>query len=165
MNSDWTNCERCGLSGLRHMVVRSIGPTPARVLLIGEAPGKVEDIFGEPFVGPSGRLLRQAIGAEVVKLVHITNLLGCRPCDTAGGPNRKPTREEVWACWPRLEEIHRQVQPEQVICLGEEAFKYCKAAFGGVMKIYHPAFILRGGGTGSAYYPEWKQLLREVLNV
>ena len=93
-------CTRCALAATRQRVVLGSGPTPARLLVVGEAPGRNEDEGGEPFIGRSGQLLTRLIAEEVGlsrEEYFITNVVKCRPPN-----NRPPRREEITACAPWL---------------------------------------------------------------
>ena len=151
-------CTRCDLSITRQRVVIGAGPTPARLLVVGEAPGRSEDEGGEPFTGRSGQLLTRLI-AEEVGLTRdqyfITNVVKCRP-----PTNRPPRREEIAACAPWLE-IQLALQGANVVlCVGNTAARAVLGLRDGVstthgrpvalgsavgVATYHPAAALRGG--------------------
>lgn len=138
---------------MRKNIVFGRGSIPADILFVGEGPGGAEDMLGEPFVGPSGRLLKQAMelavrfaGLEKAPSHFITNVIGCRATD-AEGDNRAPTQEEAWACWPRLNRTFNDVHPRRVVLLGKEAARNCKKAWPDARILPHPAFLLRLGGT------------------
>lgn len=161
-------CKRCHLSAHRRNVVMGRGKIPADILFIGEAPGKVEDIRGEAFVGPSGKLLNILIKEawELAALDHlsfpayyITNTIGCRPCDRLGGENREPTEEEILACQPRLEHVVRLVKPKVIIFIGKFSKRYYGKRFAEHFDIYHPAYLLRGGGRA---HPEYISTIRKL---
>lgn len=163
-------CTECGLHRYRRQEVVGRGAIPAEILFIGESPGKSEDLRGEPFVGPSGRILSSAIrdaakiaGLERAPKHYITNTVRCRPTNTKGGPNRQPTEEEAWACWPKLREMWQRVRPQRVIFLGKIPERYCKKAMRGGIYMYHPSYILRSGGKRSSAYREFVRTLVEVF--
>lgn len=93
-------CRRCGLCEGRTQVVAGKGPRPAKLVIVGEAPGAEEDRLGAPFVGRAGALLDRALAAAGVSRdqVFITNVVKCRP-----PKNRKPLPAERAACRPFLE--------------------------------------------------------------
>ncbi len=94
-------CTRCALAATRTHVVVGSGALDARLLVIGEAPGRDEDEQGAPFVGRSGQLLFRLIAQEVGLAredCYVTNTLKCRPPG-----NRVPTGDELAACRPWLE--------------------------------------------------------------
>jgi uracil-DNA glycosylase len=94
-------CERCDLCQGRANVVGPSGELGSRLVFVGEAPGATEDRTGKPFVGKAGKMLDRLLGENGLprKDIMITNAVKCRPPD-----NRRPTREEVTACRPYLEE-------------------------------------------------------------
>ena len=162
------NCQRCNLAKHRTKQVVGRGYIPADALFIGEGPGTSEDTLGIPFVGPSGRLLDEAIQDTqafhvTVPRYYITNTVQCRPCDSKDGPNRQPTSEEAWQCWSNLEAIHRKVKPKEIIYLGKVAEKFCKKAWPHGVLFYHPAYLLRRGGTGTPLYFGFVRDLAEVF--
>jgi uracil-DNA glycosylase len=93
-------CQLCDLSLNRINAVAGEGPCPVEIMLVGEAPGREEDLTGRPFVGRAGRLLDAALTEAGLKRseVFITSVIKCRPPD-----NRKPKRYEIEACHPYLE--------------------------------------------------------------
>lgn len=171
----WADCQRCGLHRTRRRVVQMRGAEPADVLMVGEAPGRSEDVTGRPFVGPSGRildaLLRKAhelAGAARTARVAITNVVACRPCDSLQGPNREPTAEEAFACGQRLQEDARRAGARRVVLIGKVAERYCRSQFPGAATIVHPAFILRTGGESSSWFARAARdlsiVVKEVLD-
>ena len=99
---DWENlektchsCTNCGLCEKRHNVVFGVGPRTADVMFIGEGPGEQEDLQGEPFVGPAGKLLDDML--SIIDLsrenCYIANIVKCRPPG-----NRDPLETEQDAC-------------------------------------------------------------------
>lgn len=163
--TDWLNCKRCGLHKTRKKVVLGRGTLPAPLLFIGEAPGKTEDLLGEPFVGPAGKLLRRGIEAAAdlsgvgVPPYYITNACACRPTDEKDGDNRQPTGEELWACFQRLEAEAKAAAPRVVVFLGKVPEKACRALFPAGVALQHPAYILRCGGIGC---PAWTRFIRDL---
>jgi len=144
------------------------GIIPAPLLFVGEAPGKSEDLRGEAFVGPSGRLLNQAmrdaaaiIGCAIPTF-YITNVVACRPCDVRGGPNRQPLPDEVVCCRPRLADTVALVKPDVVALLGRVAETEAKAVCPDGVGLYHPAYILRRGGTQSV---EYRSFVRDLAGL
>lgn len=114
-------CTRCDLALERTQVVLGKGPSNARLMFIGEAPGADEDRRGEPFVGASGRMVDRLLEASGVerKDVFITNIVACRP-----PKNRTPRVGEVRAHAPWLEAQLRLVAPELIVTLGRTALTY-----------------------------------------
>lgn len=155
---DGFRCTGCGLSAFSCKRVPGRGVWPAEVLFIGEAPGKTEDVLGEAFIGPSGKLLDRAfrdavsMGGYSIPTYYITNVLACRPTDRLDGPNREPTKEEVERCKGRLLLTVSRVQAKVVVLLGGIAQKSCKKMFPDTIALVHPLFILRKGGVTSSVY-------------
>jgi uracil-DNA glycosylase len=98
--------------------VPGVGPQNARIVIVGEAPGQVEDQQGEPFVGAAGKLLDQLLRGIGLSRneVFITNVLKCRPPN-----NRDPLPEEAEACAPYLDQQLALIRPEVVLILGRHA--------------------------------------------
>lgn len=148
------------------------GNDKAKVMLIGEAPGRDEDLQGKPFVGRAGRLLDKmlaAIGLDE-SAVYITNTIYWRPPG-----NRTPTAEEIGACAPFLARQIELLDPLVIVLLGGAAAKSVLDTTEGIMrlrgkwKLYsakgrdiptlatlHPAYLLR---TPDAKRLAWRDLL------
>ncbi len=153
------NCNLCDLGKVRKNTVFGEGSTSPILMLVGEAPGRQEDIEGRPFVGRSGELLTKmlrAIGLER-KEVFITSVIKCRP-----PRNRTPNKQEMEACLPYLLRQIDLLDPRLILCLGSTAAKALlkterplsrlRGSFhdlGGrkVLVTYHPAYLLRFGGS------------------
>jgi len=167
--------EGCGLKKTASRLCLSRGSQTARLMLIGEAPGRDEDIQGEPFVGRAGQLLDRMLAAINLTEadVYITNLVFWRPPG-----NRTPTPEEVQVCQPFVERQIELLSPKILVFLGNAAAKQLTGATEGVMKlrgkwlnysgiramaIYHPAYLLR---TPIAKRLAWRDLLaiRDALD-
>jgi uracil-DNA glycosylase family 4 len=112
-------CTLCKLSRTRKNVVAGEGSSSAKVMLVGEAPGKHEDLEGRPFVGYSGRILDAALSKAGIKRseVFITNVVKCRPPN-----NRRPQRNELIACMGYLERQISLVSPKIICILGRTAY-------------------------------------------
>ncbi len=106
-------CQLCSLSKSRTQAVPGEGPQNADLVILGEAPGRKEDLQGRPFVGASGKLLTELLaGAGIDRsTVFITNTVKCRPPD-----NRPPTPREREICSPFLQRQLLLVKPK-VVCL------------------------------------------------
>jgi uracil-DNA glycosylase family 4 len=115
---DVLHCQRCDLSKTRTHVVVGTGPLDAKIMLMGEAPGKNEDQKGEPFVGSAGRILDELLeeGGIDRKDVYITNVVKCRPPE-----NRTPRPVEIEACHPYLQKQFEVIKPRAVVLLGKTA--------------------------------------------
>ena len=151
------NCAKCGLSQTRTNVVFGVGNKKARVMFIGEGPGEQEDLKGEPFVGPAGKLLDDML--TILDLdresCYIANIVKCRP-----PYNRDPSDEEQGACIDYLRNQVALVKPHVIVCLGRIAAKrVLYPDFKITME--HGAWIQRGGIWITAiYHPS--ALLRDV---
>ena len=115
------SCVQCPLHASRTLAVPGSGPASAKVMLIGEAPGREEDQCGRPFVGAAGRFLDQVLAGSGVDRsdLFITNVVKCRP-----EKNRTPRKLEVDTCTSLyLFEQVELVQPELIMVLGSVAAK------------------------------------------
>ena len=124
--------EGCGLKKTATRLCLSRGSPQARIMLIGEAPGKDEDAKGLPFVGRAGQLLDRMLGAIGLGEadVYITNLVFWRPPG-----NRTPSPEEVQVCQPFVERQIELLAPELLVFLGNAAAKQLTGATEGIMKL------------------------------
>jgi DNA polymerase len=112
-------CQACGLCHSRRNTVFGVGDRQADWLVVGEAPGEMEDLQGEPFVGPAGQLLDnmlRAIGLGRHENVYLTNVLKCRP-----PANRNPEPAEVAQCEPYLRRQVALLQPKIILAMGRFA--------------------------------------------
>ena len=115
------SCKRCGLCETRHNVVFGVGNETADILFIGEGPGEQEDLQGQPFVGPAGKLLDDML--SIIDLsrqsnCYIANIVKCRP-----PRNRDPLETEQDACIGYLQQQIELVKPKVIVCLGRIAAK------------------------------------------
>ena len=151
-------CRLCPLCETRTRTVFSDGTEKARLMFVGEAPGRDEDLQGVPFVGRAGQLLTKMIEAIQMKRsdVYIANVLKCRPPE-----NRTPIPAEVEKCIPYLEQQIALVRPDLIVALGLSAAQGLlgtKASMGALrgrtyeykgvplVATYHPAALLRNPG-------------------
>ncbi len=151
------SCTACVLAETRTNVVFGAGGSDADLMFIGEAPGRNEDLEGEPFVGAAGRLLDRL--ADEVGIarddVYIANVLKCRPPG-----NRDPREEEITACKGYLAQQIKLIDPAVVMTLGNFASKLLLKTTTGITRLrgtaypwwgrfvvptFHPAAALRGG--------------------
>jgi DNA polymerase len=149
------------------------GLLPADVLLIGEAPGKSEDVTGLPFIGRAGDILNEGIKlaltlAEIdpseAPRVFITNVVFCRPTDEAGGPNRQPTAAEAAACFPNLQRVYNRAMPKVVVLLGKVPVRYVGRAFDcQTARLDHPAYIARRGGLEAPEFLAFARNLGQIF--
>lgn len=149
-------CTKCALYKTRHNVIFGEGNLYAGIFIIGEAPGREEDLQGRPFVGKSGQLLDKILavcGFTRNEHVFISNIVKCRPPD-----NRVPILEEADACMPWLLKQIELIDPKILILLGATALKYMAGSAHRItrergnwlniqerlaMPVYHPAALLR----------------------
>ncbi len=126
-------CTRCPLHEGRTNVVFGEGNPQARVLIVGEAPGKNEDLQGRPFVGAAGKYLDEllAIAGLEREDVFIANVLKCRPPG-----NRDPRPEEIQACTPFLREQTRTISPEYIVTLGNFSTKFILKTDTGITRLH-----------------------------
>ena len=122
---NWKDCTRCALSLVRNKVVLVRGTVPCDVFFIGEAPGKSENIIGDPFVGPAGhlqnRIMRKAFAAFPHLTYCLTNLVACIPFDEDRNKTVNPEATEILSCKPRLLELYGIAHPRLIVCVGKLA--------------------------------------------
>jgi uracil-DNA glycosylase family 4 len=107
-------CQRCRLAATRTRVVPGLGSSSSRIMFVGEAPGRDEDLSGRPFVGRAGSILTQTLEELGIAREDVyINTVKCRPPG-----NRKPRLDEVDACRQHLEAEFEAVGPEIVCILG-----------------------------------------------
>jgi uracil-DNA glycosylase family 4 len=108
-------CEQCTLRQGAKGVVFGDGNPKARIMFVGEGPGKTEDDTGKPFVGRAGRLLDFMLNSYGFSRdeVFIGNIVKCRPPG-----NRLPSSEEVQACLPNLKAQIKIIRPQIIVLLG-----------------------------------------------
>lgn len=125
-------CRRCTLGETRTNVVPGAGNPRAKVMFIGEAPGKNEDLHGEPFVGAAGKLLNQMLERIDVARedIYIANILKCRP-----PRNRDPQPHEIEACTPWLREQIKAVHPTVLVTLGNFSTKFILQTKAGITQL------------------------------
>lgn len=152
----WSNCRLCDLCLNRKNVVLARGVVPAQVVMIGEAPGESEDIIGQPFVGPAGKLLSRIVqeaieDSRTSPSIAWTNVIACIPKDdNTKRKNVEPLPHEIEACAPRLKEFIALCKPQLVVCVGEVAKKEVLRRVAAkdwlnnfkLVHIIHPAAIL-----------------------
>jgi uracil-DNA glycosylase family 4 len=170
-------CRSCELCEGRTHLVFGVGDPLARVLIVGEAPGKNEDLQGEPFVGAAGKYLNELLELADLKReeVYIANVLKCRPPG-----NRDPRPEEIQACTPFLREQTRTIDPDFIVTLGNFSTKFIlktdkgitglhgklqKAGKFNVFPIFHPAAAIYDRSKRDALEEDFRtlgRLLKEV---
>lgn len=132
-------------------MVFGVGDPQARLMFVGEGPGREEDLQGEPFVGRSGKLLdtlmRQEIGIDRTQC-FIANTVLCRPPG-----NRDPLPAEIEACRPHLEAKLELIQPAVVVTLGNFATRTLLGTTEGIRKLRGRAYPFRSGQLVPTYHP------------
>ncbi len=169
------DCTRCRLHGGRTHLVFGVGRPDADLMFVGEAPGRDEDLQGEPFVGRAGQLLTKIIEAIGLRRedVYIANVLKCRPPQ-----NRNPERDEVETCRPFLFAQIDAVGPRVIVALGSFAIHTlldddrisisrargrvyaCRGAK--LVPTFHPAFLLRSPDRKRDVWEDMKRV-RSIL--
>ncbi len=167
------SCKKCPLWEARINAVPGDGPVSADVMIIGEAPGRTEDLHGKPFVGSAGRnldaFLREAgISRE---RAFITNTVKCRPPS-----NRRPNRKELETCYQYLRRQVELISPRIVVLLGDVAVREffpdssLSGVHGKVLKrrgvsffpTYHPAAVIYNPALKQTIIDDFKSLGREL---
>jgi len=173
VRSELGDCRRCKLHPYRRHIVFGTGNPQARLIFVGEAPGRDEDLQGQPFVGQAGQLLTKII--QSIKLsreeVYITNIIKCRPPE-----NRNPEPDEISACEPFLIEQIKVIRPKLICALGtfaaqtllktEEKISALRGKFHEyqgipLMPTYHPAFLLRNPNRKREVWEDMKKIKGE----
>jgi DNA polymerase len=161
LHDAYCECQRCPLGASRTKFVFGVGNANATALFIGEAPGRDEDLQGEPFVGRAGKLLDKILEAIGWRRedVYIANILKCRPPG-----NRNPEPSEIAACEPILRRQIELIRPVILCTLGSIAARTVLGTTQGITRLrgalheyrgipvvatYHPAALLRN--------PAWKK--------
>jgi DNA polymerase len=131
-------CKACPLHQTGTQTVFGEGLRRARLMLIGEQPGDREDIEGQPFVGPAGRVLDQALEQAKIERgdAYVTNAVKHFKWKPQGKRriHQTPKAEEIKACAPWLEAELEVVDPEVLVCLGATAVKAVIGSKARVMK-------------------------------
>ena len=152
-------CLACPLGPGRLKFVFGEGDPAARLMFVGEGPGRDEDLQGRPFVGKAGELLDRMIGAIGLKReeTYIANVVKCRPPD-----NRTPTPDEARACLGYLRRQIELIRPAVIVTLGATPLRELVGVGEGITKVrgqwrrvrvgdreipvmptFHPAYVLR----------------------
>jgi DNA polymerase len=144
------DCRSCDLAAGRTQVVWGDGPATARVVFIGEAPGRKEDEGGRPFIGPAGHLLDELLErAHITRAdVYITNIVKCRPPG-----NRDPRDEEIVACRGYLNAQLRLLRPKVIVTLGAFATRLILQTGAGISSVQGRIFERHGYKVLPLYHP------------
>lgn len=172
IRADLGECLRCELGRTRTNLVFGVGTPAARIVFVGEAPGRDEDLQGEPFVGEAGQLLTkiiQAMGLER-REVYICNVLKCRPPN-----NRNPLPAEIEQCHPFLLRQLKAIGPGAIVALGtfaaqtllktKEPISKLRGHFHDyhgipLMPTFHPAFLLRNASMKREVWEDMQQVMK-----
>jgi len=168
--SEFVYCERCDLYKTRRHIVFGKGNLPCDILMVGEAPGKVEDLRGDPLVGPESRLLwstlTKVLREEKLEEItyFITNMVCCRPkaLESMKEENRKPEVEEMSGCRKRLLTLFHLAKPKMVLLIGSVAGTHARiGAERATFRIYNPGYVVRN----KAAYPEFIASIRDAIRL
>ena len=152
--AECSNCTKCALEQTRTNVVFGAGTQNAEIMFVGEAPGKNEDLKGEPFVGAAGKLLDKllcGIGFSREN-VYIANILKCRPPG-----NRNPKAGEVKLCTPWLEKQIAALCPKVLVTLGNFATKFILQTKQGITDLHGQLHALDSSQVLPTFQPVAKQ--------
>ena len=167
------DCQRCKLCSGRTNIVFGVGNSHAKLMFVGEGPGRDEDLKGEPFVGRAGQLLTDIItkGMGLKREdVYICNVVKCRPPE-----NRNPEPDEVAACEPFLKKQIDIIGPDIIVGLGKFAVQTLLnskvpisklrgnwASYHGIklMPTFHPAYLLRNPADKKLVWEDIKQVIK-----
>ena len=174
LNRKIRNCKKCPLWKLRKNAVPGEGPANTKIMLVGQAPGREEDLKGLPFVGRAGQSLNQLLKIAGInrKEIFITSPLKCFP-----PKNRKPKKEEIEACLPYLKKQIEIIKPKKFILLGEVAFsvffpgeklsefrgRWIKKDGKFYFPTYHPAAGLRFPKIKKILEKDFKSIKKEMI--
>ena len=175
VHSEIITCIKCELHKERKNAVPGEGPIDAKIMFVGEGPGKNEDEQGRPFVGAAGKFLTELLESIGLKRsdVFITNIVKCRPPN-----NRAPKKSEIEACNPYLRSQIRLIHPRVVCALGSPAIttlmgdEYSASRFHGktvkkgeftILAMYHPAAALYDASLKETILQDFK-ILKQLLD-
>ena len=168
------HCRACPLAETRTNVVFGVGSRQADILFIGEGPGEQEDLQGEPFVGPAGKLLDMMLSLIDLERSndYIANIVKCRP-----PKNRDPLNTEQDACIGYLRAQTALLRPKIIVCLGRIAAmriidkdfritrqhgQWFHRAGVAMTAIYHPSAVLRDPLKGPDTFVDLKSIQAKV---
>ena len=169
-------CKKCELCTTRKNVVPGIGNESADIVFVGEAPGKNEDLYGEPFIGTAGKRLDDALeNAGLTRNnVYITNIVKCRPPN-----NRVPNDTEKSMCNNYLEDELKIINPKIICLLGNTTFssilggKEISKNHGKIVSknnrtyfiTFHPAATIYNQKLGEVFKNDIKKLVNELQKI
>jgi uracil-DNA glycosylase len=169
------DCRRCKLWPGRTHLVFGVGNPKAKLMFIGEGPGRDEDLQGVPFVGRAGQLLTDIITKGMGlrrEEVYIANVVKCRPPE-----NRNPESDEVASCEPFLKKQIDLVRPKIIVALGKFAVQTLLQSKAPITKLrgqwhsyhgiklmptFHPAYLLRNPADKKLVWEDIKKVIQEL---
>ena len=174
IRDDIGDCTRCKLHKARNKIVFADGNPKAKLVFVGEGPGRDEDMQGLPFVGRAGKLLTQMIEAMGLQRqdVYICNVVKCRPPE-----NRLPEPDEIKTCSPFLLRQLDVVDPKVIVALGACAAQTLLQTTRGIshfrgqwqefrgrklMATYHPAYLLRNPPAKADVWKDLQMVMAEL---
>ena len=169
-------CTKCDLCKTRNNSVPGKGDYNSKIIFIGEAPGRSEDMSGEPFVGAAGKKLSEALEYAGItrEAVYITNVVKCRPPN-----NRVPTQTEKESCKDYLESEIALIKPKVICIMGNTAFqsilggtnitkergKFVEKDGNKYFLTIHPAAVIYNQGLLDLLKNDMKKLVNEIINL
>jgi uracil-DNA glycosylase family 4 len=174
IRDDIGDCTRCKLHKGRNKIVFADGNPKAKLIFVGEGPGRDEDMQGLPFVGRAGKLLTSMIEAMGLQRqdVYICNVVKCRPPE-----NRLPEPDEIKTCSPFLMRQLEVVDPKVIVALGACAAQTLLQTTRGIshfrgqwqefrgrklMATYHPAYLLRNPPAKADVWKDLQMVMAEL---
>ena len=162
------SCDKCNLAKTRTNAVPGVGYHKSEIIFIGEAPGRNEDLKGEPFVGTAGKILSEALEYAGLSRnqVYITNVVKCRPPN-----NRQPNAQEIDSCNNYLLEELRLIHPKIICVLGNTAFgsllngNSITKNRGKIIKRNGQTYFVTVHPAASIYNQELRQVLKDDLKL
>jgi uracil-DNA glycosylase family 4 len=170
---DVRGCPLCKLARTRKNAVPGEGQTSAKIMFIGEAPGRSEDEKGKPFVGAAGQILDNVLKNAGIERsqVFITNIVKCRPPN-----NRVPEEDELIACRPYLDRQIALIKPKVICILGRTAYssilggssitanrgKIVERSGQKYFSTFHPAAVIYNKSLRSRLEDDLKKLAEEI---
>jgi uracil-DNA glycosylase family 4 len=171
--ADVRGCPLCKLARTRKNAVPGEGQISAKIMFIGEAPGRSEDEKGKPFVGAAGRILDSLLEKAGIERsqVFITNIVKCRPPN-----NRVPEEDELVACRPYLDRQIALIKPKVICILGRTAYssilggssitadrgKIVERSGQKYFSTFHPAAVIYNKSLRSTLEADLKKLAAEI---
>ncbi len=177
LRQEVSQCQKCTLCDTRTQTVFGVGSIKTNLMFVGEAPGKDEDLSGQPFVGRAGQLLTKMIQAMGLdrEQVFIANILKCRPPE-----NRNPNLYEIEQCSTYLKQQIILIQPKVLCALGSFAAKTLLETESPISRLrgqihkyegidlvptFHPAYLLRNPSMKKKTWEDLQLIMELLKNV